>query len=381
MNNRKNFLNLTYNKYDFYHNEWYLNVYNYNKNYNTYNILNNNLIYFLLNIYFNKTSTIKKSIIKNNNINSIINKYKILLPNVFKVNLSLKKYYSNIFDNVYFNISEIKYYSNKIIVNLYVYNREKFVILRKLRLLNTKSKSIINVKNKENFNNLYENVNLSLKRKLILLNNKLYLYKYYTSKLFINNLKFNTYNLLKLKKIFSVMLSKKVLLNITNIKYFHLNSNIFLDTIAKKLNKSRKNSVLTLIRKGLRYAKIAKLHFLLTVKRLNNYLPNNIHDNYKNILKFRNNNYILEKIFSKNINTHITGLRIEAKGRLTKRLVASRAIKKLKYKGSLNNIYSSINKNSVITFRGHERSNISYSNKNSYNLLGSYGIKYWISSY
>jgi hypothetical protein len=351
-------------------------VYNFDKNNNAYNLLSNNLIYYLLNTYFNKTSITQKNIIKNNNINSLINKYKILILDTFKVNINTKILYKNILDNVYFNISEIKYYSNKIIINIYVYNREKFVILRKLRLLNTKSKNLVNVKTKKNFNSIYERTNLLLKSKLILINSKLYLYKYYTSKLFINNLKFNSYNLLKLKRIFSIMLSKRVLLNITNIKYFHLNSNIFLDTIAKKLNKSRKNSVLTLIRKGLRYAKIAKLHFLLTVKRLNNYLPNNIHDNYKNLLKFRNNTYILGNIFSKNINTHITGLRIEAKGRLTKRLVASRAIKKLKYKGSLNNIYSSINKNSVITFRGHEKSNISYSNKNSYNLLGSYGIKY-----
>ena len=72
----------------------------------------------------------------------------------------------------------------------------------------------------------------------------------------------------------------------------------------------------------------------------------------------------------------MAGVRLEAKGRLTKRLVASRAIKKLKHKGSLNNIYSSINKNSVIDFVGYKKSNISYSNKNTYNLLGSYGIKY-----
>jgi hypothetical protein len=299
----------------------------------------------------------------------------IIKNNVY-INTQYNKYYKNIINDIFFNISEVKYYSNKIIINMYVYNREKFITLKKLKLLKIKHKILVNSNSKFHLFEIKDKTNSLLLNKLTLLNNKLYLYRYYTSKLFIQNMKFNTYNLLRLKKILSFILSKKIYLNITNVKYFHLNNNIFLSALTKKLNKNRKNSILTLIRKGLRYAKIAKLHFLLTVKKLNLYLPKEIKGNYINILNLKSNKNILNTIFNNSVNTHVTGLRIEAKGRLTKRLVASRAINKLKYKGSLNNLYSSINKNSTISFKGFERSNINYSNKNTYNLLGSYGIKY-----
>ena len=44
----------------------------------------------------------------------------------------------------------------------------------------------------------------------------------------------------------------------------------------------------------------------------------------------------------------LVGIRVEAKGRLTKRLTASRAVYKIRYKGYLKNIYSSYNKISTI---------------------------------
>jgi hypothetical protein len=385
MKNQTNIINKTYNKYNFYHNEWYSNTYYFDKNKNNYNILSNNIINSLFSIYFNKINILKKHKIKNNSIMNLFDKYSSFIPKITKNNINLNiqynKYYRNIIDNIYFNISEVKYYSSKIIINLYIYNREKFTLLRKLKLLKIKHRFSINSNSKLYLSEIKNKTNLLLLNKLTLLNNKLYLYRYYTSKLFIHNMKFNTYNLIKLKKILSLILSNKIILNITNVKYFHLNNHILLSSLTKKLNKNRKNSILTLIRKGLRYAKIAKLHFLLTVKKLNLYLPKEIKGNYINLLNLKNNKNILNIIFNNSVNTHVTGLRIEAKGRLTKRLVASRAINKLKYKGSLNNLYSSMNKNSTISFKGFEKSNINYSNINSYNLLGSYGIKYWISSY
>ena len=72
---------------------------------------------------------------------------------------------------------------------------------------------------------------------------------------------------------------------------------------------------------------------------------------------------------------HVIGLKLEANGRLTKRLIASRALKKIKVRGSLNNIFSSVNKNSAIDFKGFEKSNINYISGNSYNRNGSFGIK------
>jgi hypothetical protein len=92
------------------------------------------------------------------------------------------------------------------------------------------------------------------------------------------------------------------------------------------------------------------------------------------LFKSKKNKYI--NIISRLKNKHISGLRVEAKGRLTKRLTASRAVYKISYKGSLKNIYSSYNKLSTIILRGLSKSNTEYINTNSKNRNGSYVVKY-----
>jgi Mitochondrial ribosomal protein (VAR1) len=338
------------------------------------NIEENNFFnsFFVLNkykhIYLNKIVDLYKPKYK---YLKFLKNYKKRLNNFMKAKIS--KRISKILIDI--NIAEIKFYCNKIIINMYVFNREKFRIIRKLKLLKFNKL--------RNINNSYvmDKLNLLLTIKLNLLNKKLYLYKYYTSRLFYNNMKFNVNSLLKIKEILTNIFNKKVLLNITNVKYLHLNNDIFLTNLTRKISKKRKSSVLKLIRKGLRFAKIAKLHYLLKVKKLDTYFPKEIKGNFINILGMRNSINNVKNIFSKGTNMHVIGLKLEAKGRLTRRLIASRALKKIKIRGSLNNIYSSINKNSAINFKGFEKSNIVYSNKNSHNLLGSYGVKYWLNSY
>jgi ribosomal protein L28 len=324
----RNKINFEYNKYDFYHNEWYFNIYTFNKYINIHGIILYVNIYNILNYYFNNT------------IKNYINK-------------------------IFFTITEIKFFSGKLIIYISIYNREKNFFLEKLQNLKLKDKR------PTNFN-----------KKLKLLNNKLYLYNYYSAKLFINNLKINTYNMFKLKNILSKLLDRKILFNVTSHKYFHLNKDIMLDLLTEKINKNRKRSVLNIIRKSLMYAKIAKLHYLLKIKNLNNLIKNNV-----KIIISKKNNYLndnvelIKEIFKKGVNLHTVGFRLESKGRLTKRLVAAKTIKKINNKGILNNIHSSVNRNSIFLFKGFERSNINFSNKNNDNLLGSYGIKYWVSSY
>jgi ribosomal protein L28 len=324
----RNKINFEYNKYNFYHNEWYFNIYTFNKYINIHGIILYVNIYNILNYYFNNT------------IKNYINK-------------------------IFFTITEIKFFSGKLIIYISIYNREKNFFLEKLQNLKLKDKRL------NNFN-----------KKLKLLNNKLYLYNYYSAQLFINNLKINTYNMFKLKNILSKLLDRKILFNVTSHKYFHLNKDIMLDLLTEKINKNRKRSVLNIIRKSLMYAKIAKLHYLLKIKNLNNLIKNNV-----KIIISKKNNYLndnvelIKEIFKKGVNLHTVGFRLESKGRLTKRLVAAKTIKKINNKGILNNIHSSVNRNSIFLFKGFERSNINFSNKNNDNLLGSYGIKYWISSY
>jgi hypothetical protein len=57
----------------------------------------------------------------------------------------------------------------------------------------------------------------------------------------------------------------------------------------------------------------------------------------------------------------MSGIKIEVKGRLTKRYRADRSVYSLKHKGGLKNISSSFQGLSSVLFRGNTKSNISYS--------------------
>ena len=71
----------------------------------------------------------------------------------------------------------------------------------------------------------------------------------------------------------------------------------------------------------------------------------------------------------------ISGVRLEGKGRLTKRLTASRSIFKFRYKGSLKNIDSSYKGLSTVMLRGHFKSNMQYTKISSKTRNGSFGLK------
>jgi hypothetical protein len=74
-------------------------------------------------------------------------------------------------------------------------------------------------------------------------------------------------------------------------------------------------------------------------------------------------------------NKTITGVRLEAKGRLSKRHTASRSVHRLRYKGSLKNRDSSYKRLSTIILRGNTKSNLQYTKLNSTARIGSFGIK------
>lgn len=71
----------------------------------------------------------------------------------------------------------------------------------------------------------------------------------------------------------------------------------------------------------------------------------------------------------------MAGVRLEAKGRLTKRFTASRSVFKLKWKGTLKNIDSTHRRLSTVILRGNIKSNIQYSIINSKTRNGSFGLK------
>jgi len=73
-------------------------------------------------------------------------------------------------------------------------------------------------------------------------------------------------------------------------------------------------------------------------------------------------------------NIHLTGINLEAKGRLTRRMTASRSVYKLKSKGSLKNIWNFFYNIGTSLIRGIFKSNINYTSSTSKNRNGAYGI-------
>ena len=74
------------------------------------------------------------------------------------------------------------------------------------------------------------------------------------------------------------------------------------------------------------------------------------------------------------------GIKVEAKGRISRRFTASRSVFKMKWIGGLKNVDSSFKGISAIMLRGHVKSNVQYSFLSSKNRNGAYGVKGWLSS-
>jgi hypothetical protein len=327
---------------------------------------------------------------------------------------------------------ESKHTNSKIIITIYIYNRQKKYFLNKIQkidkivqLNNTnfikKIKleiiSILEQVNKEkkllaekfewkgyeNFNN-YEEIIIEdfIKKSL----EKEILKNFYENLLYFNRSKFENTSLLKFKNLISQFYNKKVEFNIVNLEYLYLNSDILSESIALKLRK-RSNKLLQILKTSLNMVKLPFIDKLSVSNNLNKIKYdktlslNNIQNlntllqiflkKYQNIDEF---DTLLQEIypyFSKkediqnnvlNCIKHksISGIRLEVTGRLTRRLTAARSVFKLKYKGSLKNIDSSYKGLSSVVLRGYVKSNIQYANINSKTRNGSFGVKGWVSS-
>lgn len=377
--------------------------------------------------------------------------------------------------------------------NRYSYNKLRKIDLLNLELLNflkliismipnklndkrnqftDKRKAFLsNIFNKNNINSLY----VKFERKYFLkflgkYFKKEFLYINYYSKFLLNKLKFGKF-LPGLKYLVNKIYSKKVKLNIVNLKYPHLNSDIYADMIASKLKK--KLSLWKVLRRSIsmaklpfdylpydRWANLNKLPTLTTENRLNvfdlasNYLKKNkkqkrakniVETDQENTLRkdafsgdlldlvlnklypisyLNNDNNLLRtvkitkannsnKLFNsgeksvisnklaeqtnigaKNLKIlnmirykWVSGVRLEAAGRLTRRYTAARSVFKFKYKGSLKNIdYSqkadTSKKNmSTVMLRNYAKANSQYTFTKSKRRIGAFGLKAWIASY
>lgn len=221
--------------------------------------------------------------------------------------------------------------------------------------------------------------------------------------------------LIKLGNMVKNMYNKEVEFNIVELNQMHLNSDIYTQAVALKL-KNRKNSLYWVLRssltkvdlpnvsrRGERYYSFNRDDLLVNKVRntyLNSMLDNTTNKDSLNILlsKFFPSSDCLEMDFKKRSSVirlpvsleiyvlktlkhlKLAGVRVEAKGRLTRRFTASRSVFKMRWKGGLKNVDSSFKGLSAVMLRGIFKSNVQYSLLHSKNRNGAFGVRGWVSS-
>ena len=330
-------------------------------------------------------------------------------------------------NRIYISRAEIKHTNTKILIILYTYNKQKYLIEQKMKNIikfinNKKQKYLLK---KKYFRNT---LNMNKKSRLLSIIQKRFSFSkgsfaFYNKS--INILIFHLLSNIKKRKVLFYILSnikdryfiihrmsiifllKKLfileqvffkyakLLNFNKFKFTNLLLNLknegLLSFISKIYNKNielkivelksiqfstdtfslavalklrnRKNKAIKILSKAI--SNIVKLPYLHSFLISDDYIDNISKNNILNILKQR----------------VVSGVRFEASGRLTRRLTASRAVFKYRYAGSLKNIRSSYNNKSSVLLRGHSKSNLQYVLINSKTRNGAFGLKGWVSSH
>ena len=261
---------------------------------------------------------------------------------------------------------------------------------------------------KEKFLNIPKNFKEILKLKL---RRELNLIKRLKYKLSLNNYKFEEKFLHRLSKLISIFYNKKVEFNIINLKSFMLNTDIFTEILTLKIKRKRsamlrlmkyfinkafatrmaKENLITKKSSG-RLGVAKNVDFNLLENKFQNlnlsYIINEggnsdevLNELYYNIID--NNNTLENRDYSKVKNIifesikykHIAGIRLEVKGRLTKRYRADKSVFKVKQKGGIQNMYSSKEGIPSVVFRGHADANVDYSIQTSKVRIGSFAVK------
>nr|YP_009412629.1 ribosomal protein subunit 3 [Imshaugia aleurites]ASK50780.1 ribosomal protein subunit 3 [Imshaugia aleurites] len=344
-----------------------------------------------------------------------------LLPTVDKVTLKLVKSYFNFYsrklekktksrrlrvrgrrlstNRILISRAELKHTNDKVIVTIYVYNRQKKYyfnkIIRiaaienllpnriKIKTIKKKSLKIKSIVKKQKkivwktlglfySNNKADNnkfktyettylkdyVTRSLRKEM--------LYIYLWQLVSFNESKFEKRYLLPLTGLVRKVYNKKVEFNLVNLKYLYLNSYIFSDTLVTKL-RNRKNRLLRVLRTSLLMFRLPFVDRSALYEEIYN---------RKRKLQNLKVNTILKSIRNKSV----SGIRLEVAGRLTRRNKAARSVFKLRYKGNIKNMDSSYKGLSTVLLRGYAKSNLQYTKLKSRIRIGSFGLKGWVSS-
>lgn len=337
--------------------------------------------------------------------------------NILK-NIKKKIFFFKILSELNFSISEeIKKIENNSIISKNKKDKGKQLELEILEMRLKYLKSILFICEKYFSYNKHYNKIYSKHLENTILEKEILIIAYYKLLINLNRSKFEDKFLLKLKPLISRIYNKEVEFNIVDLKAVYLNSHLLTEVISLKL-KDRKNKLLNILSSFLYMVKLPKVNFskekfaytnpkTLLDNKIKNLRVNNLVLNTNNkdslnkslLLIFKSSNfinkidkYIFNEQYMKNKTMDLLisilnslkykkmgGIRLEAKGRLTRRLTASRSIFKIKWKGSLKNIDSSYRGLSSVILRGHNKSNVQYSIVNSKTRNGSFGLKGWIS--
>jgi hypothetical protein len=387
--------------------EWFNSVYSYHKNNLKLLPVADNVIINLIRGYFNMYSRFLE----------IKNKARRLRK--WKRRLSGRKFWVS--------KPELKHTNDKVIINLYIYNRQKKFFLSKIRkLLSYKLFNYIKTSMKINSNEFIRDFRKSTLNLLNIVNvkddkflknlEKVYLNNlikralkkeifimHFMQSLFLNRFKFTSLYIEPLKLLLSKIYNKKIVLNLVKLKTYFLNSDILTQIITSKTS-NRKNRVLKVLKASIVNVKTPVLHKKLIIREPTKFIAiqNTLIDNsteslYNNPSETSSNKIkeedILNNIINKNYknstrldvlnsvkNKTVSGIRLEASGRLTKRIIAARAVFKLKYVGTIKNVDSSYRGISSVILRGNTKSNTQLTFLKSKTRIGSFGMKGWISS-
>lgn len=259
----------------------------------------------------------------NNNIIHVTINYNKLYK-IFNYFFSSRKKF--LLNKVFLYIPNIKYTNSKILITLYIHNREKYIVLK--NILN----QIKRIKKYISYIILYKNY--------IAMNYIYNKYKTYLLKLYYVNYKFHKNWLNILSFLLTNIFKKKVEFNIIKQKYYQFNVNMITEIITLKSKKFKAN-----------YRK--------TIKHIFNTLPNK-----RKIITNMHDKLLLYYIFSKINNKNVNGLYIEMNGILANNFRSTRTSKLFFFKGQ---------------FKGTTKK-ITYSINNSKKGLGTFAVKGWLTT-
>nr|YP_010743649.1 hypothetical protein QAZ32_mgp44 [Diaporthe sojae]WET30395.1 hypothetical protein [Diaporthe sojae] len=379
------------------------------------------------------------------------------------------------FNKIFLARPEIKHTNSKAIITLYAFNREKFALLKKIKILTKLTKKIIKFVQRKNSLLKIENIFFKFNMIFAILKNRNLLqdfYAYYSTlktskikakeqankwiklifkkeltlirkykfRLNLNKYKFEDKLLYGLSNIIRKLYNKEIEFNIVNLKNIVFNTDLFTEISTLKIKK-RNAKVVRIMNIMLNKANLPYLNRIQETGRLDNnvslklvenryktlnirnilgtnssrlnldkllnkiyisfndkLLPQRALARSKNILKgsiyqpgslrgseglsgfggFAEGSGLYDMVFNSIKYKNMAGIRMEVKGRLTKRYRADRSVYKLRWKGGLKNIDSSFKGLSVRKNRGHINPNVGYSIFSSKRRVGAFAVKGWM---